>query len=407
MFEQLQDVFKAAAFKYLSAVDADPAESNQHEIGGLPKAGIGIHLGMPDDGRQLNISATLVYLNEDGTTIINEDSVTWYDCRFKDPERSPEWRLYYKSNDVTAQFKPGDFLMVALTHEGHLLMIFCPPYSEYENQIRVIFGAQNLNAHQKGLKKIDIQQSIAAPIRLMFARYGLEIGHTGNNYLDVILGKFGNTFPKTKDFSKFARSLSSEACPISSPDSALVEWMETEESIFRQLERHIVREKLRIGFGDDGDNVDEFISFSLSVQNRRKSRSGHAFENHIEYILEKNKIQFQRGALTEGKQKPDFLFPSSAQYQDFSFPSDKLRLLGAKTTCKDRWRQILAEGERVQNKHLITLEHAISESQTAQMKNHGVQLVVPLALHKTYTAKQASWLMSFYDFIVEIKALNK
>lgn len=406
MCEQLNDVFKAAAFKYLSAVDADPKKSNQHEIGGLPLAGIGQHLGMRGDGKQTRIPATLVYLEDDGTTILNEDTVTWYDCRFEDPDRSPEWRLYYKSNDVTERFQPGDFFLISLTHEGQLLMIFCPPQSEYENQIRAIFGAQSLNANERGLKKVNIRSSIAIPIRLMFARYGLEIGHTDGNYLDLILEKFGNAFPKTRDFSEFARKHSPEVCPITAPDSALIQWMETEESAFRQLEKHIVREKLRIGFGKNGDDVDDFVSFSLSVQNRRKSRSGHAFENHIEHILKENKITFQRGAVTEGKQKPDFIFPSSASYQDLAFPADRLRILGAKTTCKDRWRQVLAEGSRVERKHLITLEHSISEAQTAQMQSLKLQLVVPQALHETYTPAQASWLMSFGDFIADIRSLT-
>lgn len=406
MFEQLKDVFKAAAFKYLSAVDADPKKSNQHEIGGLPLAGIGEHLGMQDDGRQTKISATLVYLEDDESTILIEDTVTWYDCRFEDHTRSAEWRLYYKSNDVTERFQPGDFFMIALTHEGQLLMIFCPPQSEYENQIRSIFGAQHLDANKRGLKQVSINSNIASPIRLMFARYGLEIGHDGTNYLDLIHDKFGNSFPKTRDFSTFARELSPEICPIEMPDAALIQWMETEESAFRQLEKHIVREKLRTGFGENGDDVDEFVSFSLSVQNRRKSRSGHAFENHIEHILKENRLTFQRGALTEGKQKPDFLFPGSDSYQNPTFPAERLRILGAKTTCKDRWRQVLAEGSRVERKHLITLEHAISEAQTTQMQLLNLQLVVPAALHETYTATQASWLMSFGDFISEVRSLT-
>ncbi|KOO13744.1 hypothetical protein AKJ18_16980 [Vibrio xuii] len=406
MFEQLNDVFAAAAFKYLSAVDADPKKSNQHEIGGLPQAGLGTFLGMYNDGRQTKIPATLVYLEDDGSTTLNEDIVTWYDCRFDDPNRSPEWRLYYKSNDVTQRFQPGDFLMIALTHESQLLMIFCSPGNEYENQIRSIFGAQSLEANKKGLKKVEIQSKIATPIRLMFARYGLEIGHQGDDYLDLILEKFGNTFPKTRDFSIFSRNLSDTVCPIETPDCALIQWMETEESAFRQLEKHIVKEKLKCGFGENGDDVDEFVSFSLSVQNRRKSRSGHAFENHIEHILLENQIVFQRGAVTEGKQKPDFLFPSSKCYQDLTFPAESLRILGAKTTCKDRWRQVLAEGKRVNKKHLITLEHAISEAQTSQMQSHNLQLVVPQALHSTYTEQQAGWLMSFGNFISEVKNLR-
>jgi hypothetical protein len=50
--------------------------------------------------------------------------------------------------------------------------------------------------------------------------------------------------------------------------------MDREEVLFRTLERHIVNERLRRGFSDG----DEFVAFSLSVQNRRKARAGRALE---------------------------------------------------------------------------------------------------------------------------------
>ncbi|ELV8688470.1 type II restriction endonuclease [Vibrio vulnificus] len=399
MFEQLNDVFSAAAFKYLSSVDADPGSSNQHEIGGLVAAGIGCQLGMVNDGRPVHIPCTMVYLDDDEATTICEDHVTWYDARYTNPTRKPEWRLYYKSNSVSERFRPGDFFLIARTHEGTLLLVFCPANTELEAQIRTLFGVRNTTANLRGLTSVDFNSSIAVPIRLMFARYGIEIGSDGSNYLDTILERFGAEFPKTREFSTFSREIAPAICPIETPDKALIAWMETEESAFRQLEKHIVREKLVKGFGENGDDVDDFISFSLSVQNRRKSRSGHAFENHIETILVANNVQFERGARTEGQKKPDFIFPNAASYRDLSFPERNLLLLGAKTTCKDRWRQVLAEAERVPRKHLITMEPAISTTQTDEMRSQQLQLVVPEPLQSTYQPEQTRWLMTFEGFI--------
>lgn len=407
MFEQLADVFSSAAFKYLSVVDADPKRSNQHEIGGLVDAGIGRELGMPDDGSQLRIRVTMVYLSEsDDEPLITEDVVTWYDTRYQDVSRRPEWRLYYKSNNVSHRFRPGDFFLIARTRDGSLLMIFCPPDGEFESQIRSLFGARSIEAQDKGLTRLRIDMGLAVPIRLMFSRYGIEIGSTGSDYLERILEQFGSTFPKTREFSTFSRGLSKEVCPVEQPDDALIEWMEVEESAFRQLERYIVRETLIAGFGENGDDVDEFIRFSLSVQNRRKSRSGHAFENHIDFILKASGIHFERGGFTEARQKPDFIFPSSKSYTSLDFPNDKLRVLGAKTTCKDRWRQVLAEAEKVERKHLITMEPAISENQTRQMQASNLQLVVPKAIQQTYNFEQIQWLISFGDFISEVKLIQ-
>jgi hypothetical protein len=76
-----------------------------------------------------------------------------------------------------------------------------------------------------------------------------------------------------------------------------------------------------------------------------------------------------------------------------------LTMLGAKSTLKDRWRQILAEAKRIQNKHLITLQAAISENQTNEMQSQNLQLVIPNAIRSSYTTQQQKWLMSVADFV--------
>ena len=78
-------------------------------------------------------------------------------------------------------------------------------------------------------------------------------------------------------------------------------------------------------------------------------------------------------------------------------------MLGAKNTCKDRWRQVLQEAERIPHKHLITMETAISVDQTTQMQSKNLQLVVPRSIAMTYTPKQQEWLMSVDSFIGYVK----
>ena len=63
---------------------------------------------------------------------------------------------------------------------------------------------------------------------------------------------------------------------------------------------------LKNGFHDD---IDLFIKVSLSIHNRRKSRAGHAFENHLDVIFKNNGLIYDKGAKTERNNKPDFLFP--------------------------------------------------------------------------------------------------
>lgn len=411
MYEKLSDTFKGIAVKYLTKVDADPKKSNQHEIGGLKKAGISDLLDYPEKDDKLVIPATMVYISDDNDSIITvEDSVTWYDTRVGQSHRSAEYRMYYKSNEVTSLFREGDFFLIGVTHDNHLLMLFAPPASQAESQLRSLFGVYDDEVRNRLSGVSFSETSILVPIRLLLEQLGIDINpvkEKDTKYLGQILDKFGLFFPKTKLFSEYARSINhEEGLSILSPDDALISWMDTEEMLFRILEREIVKEKLKHGFGEQGDDVDEFIKFSLSVQNRRKSRVGHAFEHHIEKILFDNNIVFQRGARTEGKQTPDFLFPNEASYHNMSCDESKLRMLGAKTTCKDRWRQVLAEANKIKRKHLITLQPSISEDQTTEMKDKNLQLIVPQSLHPTFTKNQQEWLFTFSDFVQEIKNIQ-
>lgn len=74
-------------------------------------------------------------------------------------------------------------------------------------------------------------------------------------------------------------------------------------------------------------------------------------------------------------------------------------MLAAKTTCKDRWRQILAEAKRIPKKHLFTLETAISKNQTDEMIAHQVQLVVPTSVKLTFTPSQQNQVIGLKEFI--------
>ena len=74
-------------------------------------------------------------------------------------------------------------------------------------------------------------------------------------------------------------------------------------------------------------------------------------------------------------------------------------MLASKSTLKDRWRQVLTEAARIPSKHLLTLEPAISEHQTDQMRAAQLQLVLPARLHETYRDGQRRWLMSVGDFV--------
>lgn len=179
------------------------------------------------------------------------------------------------------------------------------------------------------------------------------------------------------------------------PDRRLMRRRACEYDVFRSIETHHVLPRIRDGF----TTVDAFIEYSNGVANRRKSRAGRSLELQVRAILDAQAVPYSWGPRTEGARKPDFIFPSIEHYFDQSHDAGKLRMLAAKTTCKDRWRQILNEAARIDTKHLLTLQEGISMQQHEEMQEEGVQLVVPAELVTAYPQEVREHLLTFSQFI--------
>ena len=189
------------------------------------------------------------------------------------------------------------------------------------------------------------------------------------------------------------------------PDDKLLDWTEVEYRLFRTIEHERYGVLIKNGFSD----VEKFIELANQVLNRRKSRAGKSLEHHLSSLFTGNSITFTPQAVTEGNKKPDFIFPSVESYHDASFPVYKLASLAAKTTCKDRWRQVLNEADRLRskNKFLCTLQQGISSAQLEEMKSEKVVLVVPEKYIKTYPEKYQNDIWTVKKFIEYIKEIEK
>jgi restriction endonuclease EcoRII-like protein len=209
----------------------------------------------------------------------------------------------------------------------------------------------------------------------------------------------GAEFPTGKELIDFVVQKYADTAKLP-VDERLVRRRDLEYIEFRRLEKTVVLPRVKDGFV----GVDQFVDYANSVTNRRKSRSGKSLELHFVRILEEEGIQdFAHDKVTEGNKRPDFIFPSIAAYQNSEFPSDNLRMLACKTTCKDRWRQVIDEAPRIPVKHLLTLQQGVSENQFAQMKEAGIRLVVPRGLHKKFPKSVRSELLTIEDFIAEVR----
>ena len=398
---RLRDCFAGVGAKRLSAVDANRARSNQHEVGTTREMVTQI-LG---EFRRQDNPAVYVWLGGDQAGLSVEGTVTHYDTRERQPDRNPEWRLYYQSNPVTETMREGDSLFLAINDFGLLYFIVAPGGSTSEQQLSWLFDVRPGDDEFVSREFADDGPELDFAAHYILDELGIEIEEPDAARLDGIIEKFGTRFPSTAVFSETARFTLPDVRAEDDPDAALVVWLTHEEALFRRLERRIVSVRLEEGFADEhGTDVDGFIRFSLSVQNRRKARMGYSLEHHLEAVFRAYGLDYVREAVTESNHRPDFLFPSIAAYRAAPVKgSPNLTMLGAKSTCKDRWRQVLAEASKIPRKHLLTLEPGISEPQTTQMKDSDLQLVVPLPIQETYSDGQRGWLWSLEEFIRDVK----
>ncbi len=404
----LRRYFDGIAFKRLVAVDTVQGGSRQHEVGGRNSfnrlLGTGANRSRKDGN---GIPVRYVYVTDDPEeTLRVEGDVSWYDARHRDPKRGPEWRLYYPGNDVTRRMAEGDLFLVARKPDGSLLIVVAPAGSSVERQLQWLFGfdAQaaigTLLGGEIGGADLDFQS------RSLLEDLEIEVAPDATGFLEEMLRRFGPEFPPTAAFSAFAREILPEVDPVADPDGALLAWFEQEDLLFRELEEHIVARRIEAGFQLNGQtDVAGFVRYSLSVNNRRKSRAGYAFAHHVAEVFSRCGLRFEAEVVTEQKKRLDFMLPNGTAYHDPSFPRDLLTALGVKTTCKDRWRQVLSEAARLPHKHLLTLETRISAAQLDEMTAAQLRLVIPLARHWDFGAMpSAAQPMSVAAFVAEARA---
>ena len=405
----LNDYFKGVAVKRLVPGEIQSAVSNQHEFN-VNKALLQL-FGKPEGKVRYKTKYLFLSDFDDEQKELNS-VVTWYDARERNPKRS-EYRLYFPADsiDIIGIAEPGDSLFLCLKPDDTLLLIISRHGSTMENQLYYLFDLEP--ADGSGFEnRLDFDfesKQISIVVKTVLEKIGIEYEDVSEKRLfENLIDHFKGKFPTTEEFSKYARSTVRGADPIGAPDETLIRWYERETAFFKEMERYDVENRLRQGFVN-GDSVDVngFIHYSLSVQNRRKSRAGLALENSISEILRQHGVLFSRTPITEHRNKPDFLFPGIQEYRDLAFPEDSLTMLGSKTTSKDRWRQVLDEADRIERKHLITLEAAISTYQTEQMQSRLLQLVVPSSIQLTYTPEQQEWLFSVSDFLNFVKDKQK
>ncbi len=189
-------------------------------------------------------------------------------------------------------------------------------------------------------------------------------------------------------------------------DHRLVVRRECEFEIYKSLEHVVEMPRIREGFG----SVDEFLEVAQPISQRRRSRGGRSLELQVKAIFEEENlvegVDFSFQPVVDSNRRPDFVFPSESAYHDMAFPSDRLRMLAVKSTMRERWRQVLEEAVRIDTKHLLTLQGAVSPNQFKAIQEAGIELVIPERLQSGYRTDIQPYLRTLESFLGDVRALR-
>lgn len=285
----------------------------------------------------------------------------------------------------------GDLLIICKratrTYEAFVL--------QKDDEIEDFFAALNLSVNSTN--KIIPKQFQVSPEDKMYQCF---IAYLKSLVVD---------FPSTQYLSSNARRCYNNAFDINlksileDPDGKLLNWLDAEFQLFKTIENDRYSERIKTPF----TTVEELVEIANTILNRRKSRAGKSLEHHLAEIFNQFKVSFESQAITEDNKKPDFLFPSKEAYLNPKFDDQKLCVLASKTTCKDRWRQVLNEADRIKTKHLFTLQQGISSNQLEEMFKYNVQLIVPRRYLTSFPNAYRDRILTLDTFVRHIQMTQK
>lgn len=232
-----------------------------------------------------------------------------------------------------------------------------------------------------------------------------QFEQTGENKLMLCFLSFIKSlqvdFPTTIELAENARNCYNTVYRVTNkiiqanPDKEILGWLDAEFQLFKAFENDRYSERIKKPFS----SVEELVESANTILNRRKSRAGKSLEHHLAEMFSVFSLAYTSQAITEDNKKPDFLFPHVEAYHNSNFDDTKLVMLASKTTCKDRWRQVLNEADRIKTKHLFTLQQGISKNQLEEMYKYNVRLVVPKPYLNSFPSEYRDKILTLDSFV--------
>ncbi len=405
-------VFVAVAAKTLSAVEVDPTSSHQHELAsGTLRRMLIDHGIMASDAERVSVPVGLLRLDDDEETERIEDHLTVYDARRQNPDRGPEWRAYYgygsEAERLVHTMREGDQMVYAIDRAGAIHVLLIAASSHWSEVLRDTFGYEP-NPRLTSVPAFELEAAQRrAPIELIAD--ALEINPMDASDHDWLLEHFGGrlptVFPDTQAMAALAHARVGLDAREEDADTLLERWLTAETDLFMILER--VEGEHRIALCNE---FEDYVATVLSILQRRKARRGRSLEIHLETLFTRRELAYERQVQTEPGSNSDFILPGIDAYRALGTSAGVeagVLHLGAKSTARERWKQVLSEATKLRRRHLATLDPQLSHASLRAMAELEVIPVMPARLgalyegHSIMTVEgfiaQARWAMGRLD----------
>lgn len=139
----------------------------------------------------------------------------------------------------------------------------------------------------------------------------------------------------------------------------------------------------------------------MSLSQSYRPRAGKGFEFIIEELFQKLNYKF----LPQPKNiqgNPDFIFPSEDEYEK---DTSKCMIIGAKTTIRNRWKEIITEGDNKVKKFCLTIGDDLSDAQAKAAMKGRLFFVCPKKLKESKFSKNKN-ILSFEEFLIKVVEPN-
>jgi hypothetical protein len=334
---------------------------------------------------EVGLETAMVAVGYDDVVLRADEAMRVYDARRHNPDRRPEWRLYYRAGGdvehlLTEVVTTGDTLVLATPRSGpDLVMIVARAGTAWTGIVTALFPTDGASERLFALDgDVLADAEDASPLMLVLEELGLTPA-SDQPLLDWVLaqpelagGLVGlDSFPTTREVAGLAvRRLGAavDGLPI---DRRLMARLDTETEIFYAIESAIALPLFKAC-----TTTAQYVDLAKSLTQRRASRRGRSFEIHLEDLFAEEALTFAPQASLPSGDRIDFLFPSVEDYLDDRVDDSLLFAANAKTTVRERWRQLAGEASRLSTMYLITLDPNLTERAVEQMVDAGVRLVI-------------------------------